>query len=69
MPEYNGGESSSVQLRLNTKGIYTWTIFLKIAEGVAPTQVATQLRKIDEQLQTTFPNHAKKGTGRVVGFK
>ena len=63
-----GGETSSVQLRLNSKGLYTWTIYLKIMEGVGPAQAVNQLREIDEQLQQTFPNHAKKGSGRMVGF-
>jgi len=65
---YNGGETSNVQLRLNSKGVYTWTIYLQIREGVGPTQVATQLREFDEALRSTFPNHAKKGGGRMVGF-
>lgn len=66
--QYEGGETSSVQLRLNSKGMYTWTIFLKVREGATPLEITTQLRNIDDQLQSTFPNHAKKGGGRMVGF-
>ena len=66
--QYDGAETSSVQLRLNSKGMYTWTIFIKVAEGVGPTQVATQLRNFDEALRSAFPNHARKGRGKMVGF-
>ena len=63
-----GQEGEGVQLRLNLKGIYTWTINVAIKEGDTPGSITGRLDSINIELEKTFPNHARKGTGRMAEF-
>ncbi len=57
-------DKSSIEVKLNNHGRYTWSIDVKYETDFK--EAVKQVKKIDELLKEEFPEHTKKAGGRAV---
>ena len=57
--------TTKIEVKLTTSGRYLWTI-----SSVFPTKDARDsirnLKSLNEQMKDQFPDHAKRGSGRIT---
>lgn len=58
---------SSVEVKLNNHGRYTWKINVVFNDNFEDAVKTT--KAIDSRLRDEFPDHVSKGTGRVSTFE
>jgi hypothetical protein len=58
------GLMGEVQVKLNSKGVYSWSIKTVVTDGDTELDVCTRLELMDHQLRQTFPGFAKKGSSK-----
>lgn len=57
-----------VQVKLNSKGVYCWSIKTLVTDGDSNTSVCNRLVTMDAKLKQAFPNYAQKGSSRWQGM-
>jgi len=59
--------TSSIEVKLNNHGRYTWKISIIFDLKNDPTKnIAQTIKIIDRNLRDEFPDHVTRGTGRVA---
>lgn len=60
-------QASSVEVKLNNHGRYTWSIKVLFEDN--GEDAVLRAKQIDDSLRAQFPDHALRGNGRVANIE